>query len=221
MKNSKKGVLYAIMAVVGLSGVSARADLKSSFRTATARARDWAGKHKKGIGIGLGALAGAAALSAGTYYGGKTYKQRQAVRPTLTLSEKNISETLVPTTMVAIPDAQEAQAAEPAAEPAAIPPAAIPPAAEPAAIPQAAAIPPAAAAISGAPGAKVADNNRLALLAEIQAGRNLKSVERSKQPKKNREARIFGLMDKRRGALGYKDYDHDNEDDQNDSWPTD
>ena len=97
MKNSKKGVLYAIMAVVGLSGVSARADtpswLKSRgtrFGTAATGARDWtkqagadvydwAGKHKKELAIGAGALAGAAALGAGTRYGYKTYKQRQVV----------------------------------------------------------------------------------------------------------------------------------------------
>ena len=125
MKNSKKGVLYAIMAVVGLSGVSARADtpswLKSRgtrFGTAATGARDWtkqagadfydwAGKHKKEIGIGLGAAAGAAALGTGTRYGYKTYKKRQAVRPTpeksvfvLTEVEKNISGTLVPSTTV-------------------------------------------------------------------------------------------------------------------------
>ncbi len=83
MKNSKKGVFYAIMAILGLSGASANADIFSDMGkgigTAATKGYGWAKAHP---GETVGILAGTAALGAGAYYGGKKLTQ-----PFVTISD--------------------------------------------------------------------------------------------------------------------------------------
>jgi len=90
MKNSKKGVFYAIMAILGLSGASANADIFSDMGkgigTAATKGYDWAKAHPEAAaGIAAG-VAAATAAGAGAYYGGKKLTQQKET-PFVTISD--------------------------------------------------------------------------------------------------------------------------------------
>ena len=90
MKNSKKGVFYAIMAILGLSGASANADIFSDMGkgigTAATKGYGWAKAHPEAAaGIAAG-VAAATAAGAGAYYGGKKLTQQKET-PFVTITD--------------------------------------------------------------------------------------------------------------------------------------